>query len=197
MSLPWPFASAEARLTRLLERAKAGDRDAFREAYHGLHAKVHAYVARRARPEEVEDLVARTFHKLLERLQSFDPAKGEPLAFVLSIARNLLLDDARKARPTVDVDEVDPTAAGLLHHQTPLSQLLTDERLRSLRARLLALPARTQEMISLRYGDGLTHGEIAALLGLQEDAVKQRISRAVRELRAAEDAEPEGKGALA
>jgi RNA polymerase sigma-70 factor (ECF subfamily) len=192
----WPWPTADRRATHLLRRAREGNRDAFRAAYRELYPRVAAYAARRCRRrEDAEDLVARTFHKLLERLQSFDDAKGEALPFVLSIARNLLIDDARARRPGVDLDEVSESAAGLIEQRTPLHALLKDEELRELKSRLDALPAATRELLSLRYGDGLTHRQIAALLGLSEDAVKQRVSRTVRELRAT--LEPSRKGALA
>ena len=197
LRLPWP--TADARLTRLLGRAKDGDRDAFRAAYRALYPRVSAYVARRtAGRDETEEVVARTFHRLLEKLQSFDPARGEAVAFALSIARNLLIDDARARRPSVDLDALDPAASpALTEARTPLTELLVAEEVRELQRRLAALPAEARELISLRYGDGLSHRQIADLMSLTEDAVKQRFSRLLRELRTPEADAPERKGALA
>jgi len=195
--LPWPTEGA--RLTRLLRRAREGDRDAFRSVYRELYPRVTAYVARRSsRREEIEDVVARTFHRLLERLQSFEPARGEAVPFVLSIARNLLIDDARARRPALDLDGIDPASSpGLVEPRTPLTDLLHAEEQRELMRRLSALPADARELVSLRYGDGLSHGQIAVLLELSEDAVKQRFSRLLRELRRLPGDAPERKGALA
>ena len=197
LRLPWP--TADARLTRLLRRAREGDRDAFLAAYRELYPRVAAYVARRTKGrEETEELVARAFHRLLEKLQSFDPDRGEALPFVLSIARNLLIDDARARRPAVDLDGLEAAAVpGLIELRTPLTELLHAEEVRELSRRLSALPAEAREMVSLRYGDGLSYRQIAGLLSLSEDAVKQRFSRLLRELRAAEADAPERKGALA
>jgi DNA-directed RNA polymerase specialized sigma24 family protein len=47
---------------------------------------------------------------------------------------------------------------------------------------LAEISASSREVLVLRYGDGLSHAEIAQLLGLRVDAVKQRASRALREL---------------
>jgi RNA polymerase sigma-70 factor (ECF subfamily) len=195
LTLLWP--APDARATRLLRRAREGDREAFRAAYRELYPRVAAFVGRRCeKREDREDLIARTFHRLLERLPSFDPKRGEAVAFALSIARSLLLDDARATRPSVDLSEVSEAASGLIEQRTPLHAVLEGEELRELRARLDQLPAATRELLALRYGDGLSHRQIAALLGLSEEAVKQRASRALRELREGL-LEPARRGALA
>ena len=77
-------------------------------------------------------------------------------------------------------------------------------RLYSILAALLTVPAaacqdgasgvQVREMLALRHADGLRHREIAELLGLSEVAVKQRMSRALRALRAELNPEP-AKGA--
>ncbi len=76
-------------------------------------------------------------------------------------------------------------AEGRAEGPDALERLERDERLRALARVLEALPAPTRELIELRFGDGLKHAEIAALQGVSEAAVKQRTSRALRELRAA------------
>ena len=90
-----------------------------------------------------------------------------------------MADDARARRPSTDLDG----APELVDARTPLQALLRAEGLREVQSRLEALPTQTQELLSLRYGDELSHRQIAELLGLSEDAVKQRVSRAIRELR--------------
>ena len=178
MLLPW---SLDARLARLLRRARAGEREAFRDLYRALHPRVAAYVARRcASKADGEDAVSRTFHKLLERLGAWDEARGGVLSFALSIARNSIIDDARAQRPAVGLEEA---AAALVEEATPLSVLERDQDRRRLLQKLDALPAELREMFTLRFSDGLSHREIGELLGLHEAAVKQRFSRALRELR--------------
>ena len=61
---------------------------------------------------------------------------------------------------------------------------------------LARLPAETRELLMLRFGDGLRFTEIAQVMGLGEAAVRQRTSRAVRELRARWDDGP-AEGELA
>lgn len=178
MSFLWP--SYDDRLRELCARARAGDRDAFRALYAELYGPVAKFVARRiGRREDAEDLVAKIFHKLLERLPEIDQARGSVRMFVLSMARNAVIDHVRTRRGAVPIEDV------LLVDEagTPLDALLREEDLRDLRAVLLELPDDTREMLALRYGDGLRHGEIAELYGINVAAVKQRFSRALRALR--------------
>ncbi len=178
MELPW---SAAARLARDLRRARAGDREAFAGLYRALYPTVLAFVARRCpQPADRDDAVSRTFHRMLERMGSWDEARGGVLPFTLAIARNLLLDEARARRPTVGLDEA---AQSLVDHATPLRALERGQNRLRLLARLEALPKELRELFALRFADGLTNRQIAELVGLEEDAVKQRFSRALRELR--------------
>ena len=167
-------------LRRLVERARAGDREAFRKLYAALYPRVRGYAGRRVQGEaDADDLTARVFHKLLEGLREIDPRLGVT-GWALRCARNLLIDDARRRRPNASLED-----AALVEPRTPLADLLVKERLGAAAAGLAALPESDRELLALRFGDGLSHGEIAALLGLSSAAVRKRCSRALREVREA------------
>lgn len=182
MALPWPFSRDP--LARLLERARAGDARAFGALYDALHPRVWAFAARRCgSAADAEDAVARTFHRLLERLERFDSARGPVAAFALAITRNLLIDDARlRARERLDGGAAVPEQADEV--PDALGQLLRAEELEALRAAVAGLPGETRELFGLRFGDGLPTAEIAGVLGLSEAAVRQRLSRGLRNLQA-------------
>ena len=177
--LPWPIR--DPLLARRAVAAQAGDAGAMRSLYRELHPEVARFVGRRIRGSaDAEDLVSRVFFTLVERLADFDPRRGSLRAWVLRIARNAVIDHVRARRPHLDVDA--------------LGELLARERLGDLAARLAGLAPEVREMLALRHADGLRHREIAELLGLSEVAVKQRMSRALRALRAELNPEP-AKGA--
>ena len=190
--LPWPLR--DAWLSRLVLRSQRGDREAFRDLYRALYGPVSRYVRRRvSSAAEAEELVSQVFFRLLESLERIEPRKGSVLAYALSMARNALVDEtrARAGRAPEEAAMALPdTAVG------PLERLLGEEEARRLGVELARLPAQTRELLMLRFGDGLRFAEIAQVLGLSEAAVRQRTSRAVRELRARWDANP-AKGALA
>lgn len=179
---PWPWSDPDDCHRALLARAQAGDRDAFRALYQDLYDPVCRFVGRRVRRrEDVEDLVGRVFHKLLEHLGDIDLRKGSVRMYVLATARNAVIDFVRARREGTPLDDVAPILAD--DRGTALDSLVQAERVRALRAAVAALPEDAQEVLALRYGDGLKHAEIAALLGQSTDAVKQRLSRAQRSLR--------------
>lgn len=171
---PWPAAHV-----RLVRRTREGDRRALGTLYRELHPVVHAYVGRRIRERaDAEDLVARVFHRMVEHLDRFDPARASVRGWVLGIARNAVIDHLRTRRDIVALDEgadvlavVDPHPAGL------------DARTEAILVAVRDLPAATREMLSLHFGDGLAYREIAELVGSTEAAVKHRMLRALRELR--------------
>jgi len=190
MSFLWP--SPDDRLLDLIERAKRGDREAFRSLYLALYDPVARFVGRRVQNrEDADDVISRTFERLLLKLESFDEERGGALPFALAIARNLLLDDLRARRPGVPLEDA---AAQLIETRTPLAELLRDEEVRMARERLEALAPEVRELLMLRYGDGLSTVEIGQLLGVSTAAVRQRLSRAVRSLRDPSDRE---EGAMA
>lgn len=176
-----PESATDADLLDLVERSRLGDRDAFRSLYLSLHGPVARFVARRVRSRaDAEDLTSRVFFKLLDRLDDFDGRRGSVRMFVIAVARNAVIDHHRTVLPSVPIEDAcDVLADG----GTPLAALLANERTRTLSALVAELPVETREMFVLRYGDGLKHHEIATVLGVDVDVVKQRFSRALRGLR--------------
>lgn len=182
--LPWPLR--DAWLSRLLVRSQRGDREAFRDLYRALYGPVSRYLRRRVpSAADAEELIGQVFFRLLESLDRVDPRKGTVLVYALSMARNALVDEARSRAGLVPEDAaaaVPDSGAG------PLERLMGDEDVMRVRSELAKLPAETRELLMLRFGDGLRFAEIAQVLGLSEAAVRQRTSRAVRELRSRWDA---------
>ncbi|MBF5041816.1 sigma-70 family RNA polymerase sigma factor [Aggregicoccus sp. 17bor-14] len=182
--LPWPLR--DAWLSRLVVRAQRGDREAFRALYQALYAPVSGYVRRRVPARaDAEDVIGQVFFRLLEGLARIDPKRGSVLAYALQAARNALVDQARGRGAHVSVQaSEDESLARVDGAAGPLEQLVQSEQEARVRAELSRLDPETRELLVLRYVDGLRHPEIAQLLGLSEAAVRQRSSRAVRELRA-------------
>lgn len=180
MRLPWPIR--EARLARLATRAGRGDRAAIVALYRALHPDVSRFVGRRVGSRaEAEDAVAATFHRLLESIDRLDPARGSVTGYALAVARSVLSEARSTRREAFRLEDApepeDPRA-------DTLARLVQGEAEELLRRSLAELPEATRELLALRFADGLRWAEIAVVLGESEAAVRQRSSRALRELRA-------------
>jgi RNA polymerase sigma-70 factor (ECF subfamily) len=146
----------------------------FEDAFEQHLGDVYAFFAYRlGRVAEAEDLTQATFERALRAWGRFDERRGSTRAWLLAIARNLLVDHYRASRPS----------------DTPLHELSADpvpERGLEprLESALALLSDRDREILALRFGADLTGREIAALTGLSLANVQQVLSRALRRLRA-------------
>lgn len=168
------------RLARLMRRAQRGDARAFSALFAALHPVVYGYLAARLRVRaDAEDLTAVTLHRFVERLDRYDAAKGGVKAWVMTMARNVFIDHLRKTRTTEPLADVEHLLGDARFSPEGPE---VDPRLQQVSEALAAFPPSTREMFALRYGDGLTVAEVAAVLEISEAAAKQRFSRTLRAL---------------
>ena len=156
------------------------DTKAFEAQYDAYVRKIYAYVYYRTQHRETaEDLTSQVFLKALDKLSSFDEARGTFSAWIYGIARNALTDHYRSRRETIDVDDV----WDLRSDEDVARDVEARERIEKLRPYLQALPKDQRELVFLRLWDGLSYAEIAALTGRSEAACKMAFSRTVARLR--------------
>jgi RNA polymerase sigma-70 factor (ECF subfamily) len=151
---------------------------AFADVYAQNVRRIYGFFGYRvASREEAEDLTQQTFERALRAWARFDPARASAPTWLLSIARNLLIDHSRAAPPRqTTLDGVErPYEEGILERGLGISA--------ELERALASLSDRDRELIALRYGGDLTGPEIAALTGLSLANVQQILSRALRRLR--------------
>ena len=137
-----------------------------------LIKRVYAYVAYRIGDgPEAEDVTSAAFERALRYRSSFDGRKGEPVAWLIGIARHCIADAARPAT----VEHTDEAA------DTELEQRAAARV--DLGRALRTLDPRDQELLSLRYGADLTARQIGDLLGMKTNAVEVALHRALGRLR--------------
>ncbi len=171
----------------LLERTRAGDREAFGVLYERRHELVLAFLLKRTRdPEVAMDLMAETFAAALIALADRPPAiAGSAAPWLLTIARNSLIDSYRRGRVE--------SAARLRLAFEPVQIAESDiERVLRITAEadLLAglaaeLPADQYEALRARVLDERGYEEIARELACSPAVVRKRVSRAISNLRQA------------
>lgn len=147
-----------------------------------LIKRVYAYVAYRVGDgPDAEDLTSETFERALRYKKSFDAAKGEPIAWLIGIARRCI--EGRP--PTLEL------ASEQL--EAPDHRNLEDDALRriALSGAVSRLEERDRELIALRYGADLTARQIAELHGAKTNAIEVALHRALGRLRAHLEGESE------
>jgi len=144
-----------------------------------LEALLMQYLERNWRnPSDIPDFRQDVYVRIYEAaLKEIPEHAGK---FILTTARNLLVDKARQARivpiqTAANLDELG-TAADV---PGPERITLAREELRHLQAALDRLPPRAREAIVLRRIHGLTRAEIARRMGINEVSVSRYLSRAI------------------
>ncbi|MGH7525258.1 MAG: RNA polymerase sigma factor [Gemmatimonadales bacterium] len=156
-----------------------------REWYEAHGVAVYNYFRFHVPQADVaEDLTAETFLKVVRAADRFDPLRGSPKAWILTVARNILTDWRRRARLRQYV------ALGTMHDlvyeaPSPEERLLREEEVGRLLDAVATLADADRELIGLRYGSALDTAEVAQILGISEGSVRTRLWRALGRLRGA------------
>jgi RNA polymerase sigma-70 factor (ECF subfamily) len=171
-----------ARIEALVELAQGGDAEAFGQIYEEYVDVVYRYLYVRCGSHHLaEDLTAETFVRALRRLDSFTWTGKDIAAWFVTIARNLVVDHVKSSRYRMEV-----TTGELLdadeHAAAPETEVLEQMRDRRLLTAVKELKGDQQECIVLRFLQGMSLAETAAILGRKENAVKQLQFRAIRAL---------------
>jgi RNA polymerase sigma factor (sigma-70 family) len=166
----------------LLERWRAGDRQAGNLLYGRYYPQVTRYFANSVGQRERSDLTQHTFERLTKAKTTF-AGDCSFRTFVFSVAHHVLLDHLRaRYRGRGDFDPITHTVEDI-ENPSPsaaLSELGRHERvLRALRV----LPLETKQLLELRYWHGMTSVELAPILGITDSGVRSRIEAARQTLR--------------
>ena len=161
------------------------------EFYRRHVAKVTGVGVRRfSTPEDVADFVANVFLEVLRSAGSYDPRRGDAVAWLYGLAGNVAAGMRRQQRRSTDAE----------HRLAGRSLLDADdyarveERIDAATALRLAyeamqqLPDQDRRLLELVAVDGLSTGEAANALGITAVATRVRLVRARARLRARLDA---------
>ncbi len=172
---------SDAEVAEFVRRAIQRDPDAFAGLYDRYVDDIYRYLAFRVRnPVDAEDLTEQVFLRAWQAIGSYRQL-GRPFsAWLYSIARNLVIDHFRAARPETDLPADALAPAGFAEPPVILEQTLALDRFRDA---LQELTADQQQVIILRFIEGLDYDEVAASLGKNAGAVRVIQHRALAKLR--------------
>jgi RNA polymerase sigma-70 factor (ECF subfamily) len=167
----------------LAQRAKGGDEAAFAEIYNRHYKDIYTYLYYRMNDAEAaQDLASEVFVRLVERIDSFY-YRGRPiLAWLYTIARNLLTDHQRQQGKALSLPLDEQLVATSFGPAEATDRGLTRDCL----ARCLQhLTEEQQRVIVHKLLEGRSNAEVAALMDKTEGAIKSLQHRALASLRRA------------
>ncbi|WP_231492269.1 ECF subfamily RNA polymerase sigma factor, BldN family [Glycomyces sp. NRRL B-16210] len=173
-------------VAELVARAQDGDPRAFGEIYDRYNDTVYRYIYFRVNNAQLaEDLASETFLRALRRISSFSWQGRAFGAWLVTIARNLVVDHFKSGRYRLEIVKPDvlggdaPDSDPATSPETAALEKLSNA---TLLTAVKKLNPDQQECIVLRFLQGFTVAETARTMGKNEGAVKALQYRAVRTL---------------
>lgn len=170
----------------LIRRARAGDDRAFELLLNKYSKRIFEYCKRMVADTAVaEDLAQEAFVKFYFALPKFDAAKPVT-AFLFRIAHNLCIDWYRKKKLlttslTAGEDEDEPEVLEIADDKLAPDVLARRAEVQAaIDEALASLPATYRSSLVLRYREGLSYEEIAAVTNLPVGTIKSHIHRGRR-----------------
>ena len=171
--------------TALVLRARDGDRAAFEELVRRTSRLVYARLyLDTGRADRADDLLQETFLLAFRSLRGLTNPAGFR-QWLLAIAHNVLIDDARRlSRQKRDAPAADtPVAAVLASGLTPDQAVEREEMRQRVLAALRSLPEEYRLPLTLRYLTGADYESIGEQLGLTNGSLRGLLHRGLKMLR--------------
>lgn len=144
--------------------------------YREFYPKVSAYVRGKvSNHHDAEELVSAVFLKVVQKLDSYDPAKAALSTWIYTITRNTVTDFFRTRRVMVEF-------ADYMADEAP-NPKLTDDALDALADALLALKEKERDLIILHYYMGHTLKMAAEMMDMSYINAKVIHKKALTRLR--------------
>ena len=165
----------------LLERAKGYEPEALAELYDRYAPKMYTYIYRRVGNAALaEDLTSELFLRVLRSLRNDQAWRESFSAWLYRIAHNLVVDHYRR----LPVEPEQPLVASLPGGGgDPVAVAVGVAEGERLRAAIHRLTPEQQEVLALRFGEGLGAAEAGRILGRSTGAVEALQHRALASLR--------------
>lgn len=170
------------RLAEQIAAMASGDAAALGAVYDATVSRVYGLALRITRSAAAaEDVVAEVYLQAWQEAARYDPTRGKPSTWLLTICRSRALDALRRVDRAESHEDPDSQA----EEQTdddPLNLLSAVERNSEVHKALQTLEAVQRQMIALAFFRGYTHAEIAEHTAMPLGTVKTHLRKALKHL---------------
>lgn len=171
---------ADDRESKRLERARSLDRDTLGAIYDDYHPQVYKYIYRRVGNVEVSrDLSAEVFRRFLQALHKGSGPANNLRAWLYRVAHNIVVDHYRRQK-NQQLSIIDENLVGDSPDPGQAAEL--SMQLEKVREALGQLTPDQQQVLALKFLEGLSNNEVAGITGKSIGAVKSLQHRALATL---------------
>jgi RNA polymerase sigma-70 factor (ECF subfamily) len=183
---PDPAEQLDAEV-ELLRRVAQGDRRGFEELYDRFSGVLFSTASRVLNNQEAaEDVLQDVFVQIWEKAPLYDPARGKPLTWAITLTRNKAIDrlraTVRRNRLSEDMQRESQTQ-NQFDDRSSFDAASTGDTNKLVREAMQKLSKDQREAIELAFFSSLTQPEIAERLNEPLGTVKARIRRGMMRLR--------------
>ncbi|MEG2770302.1 MAG: RNA polymerase sigma factor [Oscillospiraceae bacterium] len=164
-------------LDTYLAKIKNGDKEALAALYQETKSSVYGFALSILKnPQDVEDCLQDTYIQVFNAAKTYT-SHGKPMAYILTIARNLCLMKLRADKKTVDISEEKWNT-----FVAENDNLSSEDKL-VLAAFLKLLTDEEKQIVTLYAISGFKHREISQILDLPLSTVLSKYNRAMKKLK--------------
>jgi RNA polymerase sigma-70 factor (ECF subfamily) len=164
----------------LVSEAKSGNPEAFAKLYDAYVERVSRYIYFRVSEDcDMEDLVSQVFLKAWENLDRYKMGNSPFIAWLFTIARNLVIDHYRTRKNMLPLEQAIAFPSDL---QMPEEEAQMHFDLEAMRDSLQALSKDQQQVLVLKYIIGLPNDSIARVMDKQEGTIRGLQMRGLQTL---------------
>jgi RNA polymerase sigma-70 factor, ECF subfamily len=179
-----PHGPDSADLAGLLRLAGRGDEAAFARLYDATASRVFGLALRVVRDRaQAEEVAQESFLEIWRTSSRYDPDRGSPLSWLLTITHRRAVDRVRSAESASRREATYHDRNQTIEHDSTAEAAQASLEARRVRGALSHLTAAQREAVSLAYLGGYTHTEVATMLDLPLGTAKTRIRDGLIRLR--------------
>ncbi len=171
----------------LLQATAKGDRDSFQQLHQRYSGVLYSTAYKVLNDEaEAEDVVQDVFVQIWDKAKMYDPKRGRPLTWAVTLTRNKAIDKLRSTQRRFrlkDEFEKESKVAKKPANNDSVDRVFVREKKRIVRSAVMELSAEQRQAIEMAFFNGLTQNEIAEKLDQPLGTIKARIRRGMMKLK--------------